>query len=360
MILMGRAQSVITRGVGLGRLGELQGRLRLRRRGRVVQAGQHVAHVLNANAATGGPAFEYQLDGHQHRFQPGLRHHGQHLCHDPVSSRVPEQRLAQTQQRRRKVQERRAIAQCARLALHQVDVVLPVVAGLATARQPGMAGYDGVRGRHIDSLGIDAGADDVAGPLAWHRITVARGSHQAGAADPGQPFDVAVEGGRHGHEVRLLQLPHLGHGELPMDRVRGVAPHRTTSLAQPGIEFDERAEATGRGFDPDAPAAVLHVLLDYTLLPAGGDVAEVGVEQVVTAHGCEARVDRALLAALHLVHGGAHVVVDATAGHATQDFEGMVVGIEQHLVRLQGVGAQVERSAVAELEVGYLQLGAHA
>ena len=38
----------------------------------------------------------------------------------------------------------------------------------------------------------------------------------------------------------------------------------------------------------------------------------------------------------------------------------MVVGIEQHLVRLQRIGAQVERSAVAELEVGYLQLGAHA
>lgn len=38
----------------------------------------------------------------------------------------------------------------------------------------------------------------------------------------------------------------------------------------------------------------------------------------------------------------------------------MVVGIEQHLVRLQRIGAQVERSAVTELEVGYLQLGAHA
>jgi hypothetical protein len=40
-------------------------------------------------------------------------------------------------------------------------------------------------------------------------------------------------------------------------------------------------------------------------------VAEVGIEQVVAAHGGEAGVDDALLAALHLVHGGAHVVVDA-------------------------------------------------
>ncbi|MCY1239658.1 hypothetical protein D9M72_524680 [compost metagenome] len=67
-----------------------------------------------------------------------------------------------------------------------------------------MAGNDGVCGRYIDSLGIDAGADDVAGPLARYGVTVARGGHQAGAADPGQPLDVAVEGGWHGHEVRLL------------------------------------------------------------------------------------------------------------------------------------------------------------
>ena len=273
---------------------------------------------------------------------------------------MPEQRLAQTQQRRRKVQERRAIAQCARFALHKVDVVLPVVAGLAAARQPGVTRDDGVRGRHIDSLGIDAGADDVAGPLARHGIAVASGSHQAGAADPGQPFDVAVEGGRHGHEVRLLQLPHLGHGELPMDRVRGVAPHRTTPLAQPGIEFDERAEATGRGFDPDAPAAVLHVLLHHPLLPARGDVAEVGIEQVVTAHGCEARVDRALLAALHLVHGGAHVVVDAAPGDTAKRLERAGVRVEQHLMALAGVGRQPEGPAGAQLQVRHLHVVEHA
>jgi hypothetical protein len=39
----------------------------------------------------------------------------------------------------------------------------------------------------------------------------------------------------------------------------------------------------------------LHVLLDDALLPARGDVAEVGVEQVVHTHRGEAGVDRAAL-----------------------------------------------------------------
>ena len=73
---------------------------------------------------------------------------------------------------------------------------------------------------------------------------------------------------------------------------------------------------------------------------------------------CEARVDVALLAAAHPVDGGAHVVVDAAARDTAQDLERVVVGVEEHLVGLQRVGAQQERSAVAELEVGDLQLGA--
>jgi hypothetical protein len=51
-------------------------------------------------------------------------------------------------------------------------------------------------------------------------------------------------------------------------------------------------------------------------------------------------VDVARFAAAHLVHGGLHVVVDAAPGHAGEYREGVVVGIEQHLVRLQRVRAQ--------------------
>ena len=55
--------------------------------------------------------------------------------------------------------------------------------------------------------------------------------------------------------------------------------------------------------------------------PAPGNVAEVTIELVVDVQGSEAGVDDELLAALHLVHGGAHVVVDAAPGDATQRLE---------------------------------------
>lgn len=44
------------------------------------------------------------------------------------------------------------------------------------------------------------------------------------------------------------------------------------------------------------------------LLPAGGDVAELGVKQVVAHHRAEPRVDLADLAGTHPVDGGLHVV----------------------------------------------------
>ncbi len=49
---------------------------------------------------------------------------------------------------------------------------------------------------------------------------------------------------------------------------------------------------------------VLDVLLDQPLLPAGGWIAELGLEQEVADHGREARVDLALLAAADEGEGG--------------------------------------------------------
>ncbi len=65
------------------------------------------------------------------------------------------------------------------------------------------------------------------------------------------------------------------------------------------------------GVQPDAPPAVLHVLLNDALFPARGDVAEVRVEQVVGAHHRKAGIHRAAFALVGLVDGRLHVVVDA-------------------------------------------------
>src|SRR6202142_2465332 len=74
-------------------------------------------------------------------------------------------------------------------------------------------------------------------------------------------------------------------------------------------------------------------------------------------HGREPCVDLALLAAADLVDGGSHIVVDAPPRYAPQDAESVVVGVEQHLMGLLGIGAENEGAAVGKLEVSDLQLG---
>jgi hypothetical protein len=103
-------------------------------------------------------------------------------------------------------------------------------------------------------------------------------------------------------------------------------------------------------------AGVLDVLLDLPLLPARRRIAELRFEQEVTDHRREARVHPSLLPAPDPVYGRSHVVVDAAPGNAAQDAEGVIMGVEQHLVRLLQIGAEKESPALAELEVGDLEL----
>jgi len=100
---------------------------------------------------------------------------------------------------------------------------------------------------------------------------------------------------------------------------------------------------------PDPVTGILNVLLDLALLPAESRITELGLEQVVADHRGKASVDVAQLAAADLVHGGLHVVVDATVRHATEHGKGVLVSIEQHLMRLQGIGY---RSAARTLGCG--------
>src|SRR3990167_2466624 len=136
-----------------------------------------------------------------------------------------------------------------------------------------------------------------------------------------------------------------------------LVPQRHAALLKPGIEIGQAWE--WRHHLPQAMAGIAHVLLHLALLPARGRVAELRLQPEMADHGRKARVDVSLLAPSHSVYGGAHVVVDASPRHTSEYGEGVAVRVEQHLVRLQEIGAQVERPAVAELEMSHLQLGAH-
>lgn len=79
----------------------------------------------------------------------------------------------------------------------------------------------------------------------------------------------------------------------------------------------------------------------------------------MAGHGTETGIDLSELATTDTIDGCAHVVVDPSLGDASKHRKGTVVGIKQHLMCLQRIGPQIEGSAVAELEVSYLQFGAH-
>jgi hypothetical protein len=129
------------------------------------------------------------------------------------------------------------------------------------------------------------------GVFGRHAVAVALEVDERGARDPDRLLDVAVEGPRVGHHLHLLVLQQVGNGERRPFRMGHRLPGRPALLGQPGVEFIQVGPAPLAGFLPDLPAPILDVLLDDALLPAGGPVAEFGIEQVMAAHGEEARID---------------------------------------------------------------------
>ncbi|KRP98763.1 hypothetical protein AOQ72_16820 [Bradyrhizobium yuanmingense] len=73
-------------------------------------------------------------------------------------------------------------------------------------------------------------------------------------------------------------LEHLGDAELVVLRMAQLAPQLLTALGQPRVQLRDAVPAPFGRLDLDPAAAVLHVLLDDSLLPARSDVAEVGIE----------------------------------------------------------------------------------
>ncbi len=80
-------------------------------------------------------------------------------------------------------------------------------------------------------------------------------------------------------------------------------------------------------------------------------------KQEVADHGLKPLVDVSALAAIHLIDSRFHVVVNTSLRDTAQGDKGVVMGIKQHLMGLQGIGPQHKGPAVTELKMGNLQLG---
>lgn len=232
------------------------------------------------------------------------------------------------------------VAQGPGLALDDGQIMPPVVDRPAetimrAGEDPAMFADRLPLGDDDDPVGINTQADRAVRKGRRHAVTMALQMDQAGRGDALGVLDEAIEGARHRHQVPDLLDPRIGDC-TGLRAVRGLRPQLPAPGLQPGVQCLQRREV--RQGLPEPMPGILYVLLDLPLLPAGSRVAELGLEQEVADHGREADVDLAVLATADFVDGRLHIVVDAPLRHAAQHPEGVVMGIEQHLMGLEQVG----------------------
>jgi hypothetical protein len=300
---------------------------------------------------TGVAGLEHQFGGDLHGLQPEHRHTGQHLNHDPVAAIAFQQGGLQAAQRFGQVEKRRPIAQCAGLALEQWQVMPPFITNPPAIEQAIMGRHPEVIGIGFDPPRILAHTDLVVRVLARYRIPVAIRRDQAGAGNPCDEFNIAVEDTGHRHQMRLFEVQRLGDRQRRTVRVSELLPQGTTAAFQPCVEFIQTAELSLTGFLPQPLTAVLNVLLDLAFLPTRRDIAEFRVEQIMRRHHAEAGVDDPRLPLADLVHRRFHIVVDASPRHPAKSTKCPCVGVEQHFLALGRIGYEEEGTAGTQLGV---------
>jgi len=227
------------------------------------------------------PGLQRHLHGHQHRLQPVHRDGCQHLRHHTVPARILEQPLLQLHQRLGHRGKRRPVAQRTGLLDDEPNVVLPVVEGVIALEAAYVARDLPALGNDDQFGGIDPQAHHPMGEFSRHAIAIALQMDQGGRRHARRQLRVAVEGTRQGHQPHLLVLRDLSDRQFRPLRVMHLPPRRPAALAEPRIECFQIRPAPFSGLPPDLAAPVLHILLDDALLPAGGAVAELRLEQVM-------------------------------------------------------------------------------
>lgn len=156
---------------------------------------------------------------------------------------------------------------------------------------------------------------------------------QAGGRDTLAHLDEAVIGDRQRHQCSTLLSPDIGIG--PGQRaISGLMPLRDATLFQPVIQRGKIGKV--RHALQHLMTGVADVLLDLTFLPPRRWIAKVWLEDIVIRYRQEADIDVPRLAAAHEINRRLHVVIVTALRHAAKEPERMPMGIEQHLMGLQG------------------------
>lgn len=102
------------------------------------------------------------------------------------------------------------------------------------------------------------------------------------------------------------------------------------------------------------------LVLDLPILPAGCWRAGYGMDEIMAAHLQEAAIVEPFPADKHGLDRRLHVVVDPARAGATEEVEGLVVRVEDHLLALTHIGPREHHPAVAEPDIGDLHRRRHA
>ncbi|MNY02987.1 hypothetical protein D3C86_1355820 [compost metagenome] len=289
-----------------------------------------------------------------------LENKRQNIDHLSIATRLFEQVLLQRSEGFGKIDERRTIAKSARFALHDREIVPPIVNRLPRsvmrpADDAKMLAYDQTLRCNNDTVWINSNADGSVGKGCRNAVAIAIEVNQAGWGHPFAMLDKTIEDTRRWHQSFCFLGQEVSDSATHLS-MRGLLPNLLASKLQPVVQGFQRWKAWCRLKEP--MARILNILLDLAFLPTRRRIAELRLIEVVAGHCHKADVDVALLAASNLIDCRAHVVVDAAPRHPAEDTERVVMGIEQHLVRLQKIRPDDERPGIAKLCMGHLQFGA--
>src|SRR5262245_6108113 len=183
-----------------------------------------------------------------------------------------------------------------------------------------------------DAVGIGMNLDWASDGAGGHRVFVVVETHQAGLGDRCRHGMESIELAGIEDELRPFRLEYVPDGLIGQLRVTMRLGVGDAFVEQPSIQLVVVFEPQPRR--EEALADEPDLVLDLTLLPAGGRRAGDRLDEIVAAHLQETTIVEAFLADEDRLHRGLHVVVDAAPASALEQGKRTVVGVEHHLLGL--------------------------